>query len=91
VTKAKDSLCYLHCIPDKISHQTELSRRTRGDQQDARCTGWLACGSAWTVSPDGWDSVPHCGHYWPIPAGGYLALCSEVPKFFRAFANMLDW
>lgn len=83
VAKAKDSWCYLHCIPDKISHHTELSRRTRGDQQDARCSGWLACGSAWTVSPGSWDSVPHCGHYWPIPAGGYLALCSEVVKFLR--------
>jgi len=91
VAKAKFGLCYLHCIPEKISHQTKLSRRTGGDQKDARCAGWLAGGSAWTFSPVSWDCVPHCGHYWQIPAGGYLALCSEVPKCFRGFANMLNW
>ena len=91
VSKAKDSLCCLDCIPETISHQKEPSRGTKVDQQFARCAGWLACGSASTVLPGTWDSVPHCGCYWQIPAGGYLALCLEVPKRFRAFANLLNW
>jgi len=90
-SKAKDSLRYLDCIPETISHETKLSRRTRGDKQFARCAGWLACGSASTVLPGTWDSIHHCRHYRQIPPGGYLALCSEVPECFRTFANLLNW
>jgi hypothetical protein len=91
VSKAKDSLCYLHCITEKISHQKRSSKSFNGEQQNAIWAGFLACVSAWSLSPERWDSVPHCGHYWQIPAGGYLAFCSEVSKCFRAFANLLNW